>query len=225
MSEGARDSQPKIPKFNLPKIDFSKVDLPKMPDNLSFDTFDRANERKRHENPDTVKVPMGFELVTTSNDPKPYIGTTSLASCLGIGLTDVEHGIAGVSHVFFTEKEEIVEYMHDSRGRDIPNSGKAIIVNKLNPFMDAQYQLNHLINLAKEKGAKDVKLYFFNVEGGVRKPEQNKQLQETINKALDALKQKGDQDENKVEIEDIEYRPDQSFRIDSRTGKILPFYP
>lgn len=177
----------------------------------------------KHENPDTVEVPMGFELVTTSSDTKPYIGTFSLASCLGIGLTDTEHKVAGVAHVFFTEKEEIVSYLHDSQGRNIPSSGKAIIVNKPNPFIDTQWRLNHLISLAREKGAKKIKLYFFNVQGGSRTTAQNNQLQETIDKTLDYLKQKREKDEKKVEIEDVKYRSEQSFRIDSRTGQILPF--
>ena len=164
---------------------------------------------------------MGSELVTTASDSKPYIGTSSLASCLGIGLTDAEHKVAGVAHVFFTEKEEIVSYLHDSYGRDIPSSEKAIIVNKPNPFIDTQWRLNHLINLAGNKGAKKIKLYFFNVEGGARTLEQNKQLQETIGKTLDTLKEKREKDEKEVEIEEIKYRSEQSFRIDSRTGQIL----
>lgn len=223
MSEGPKDSQPKIPKFDLPNIDFSKLNLPKMPDYPSFRITreEKRREDEKHENLDTVEVPMGFELVTTSNDTKPYIGTSSLASCLGIGLTDTEHKIAGVAHVFFTEKETIVSYLHDSSGRDMPSSSSEIIVNKLNPFIDTQYRLNHLISLAREKGAKKVKLYFFNVQGGARTAEQNNQLQKTIDKALGDLKQK--KDEKEIEIEEIKYRSERSFRIDSRTGQILPF--
>lgn len=131
---------------------------------------------------------MGFELVTTSSDTKPHIGTSSLASCLGIGLTDTEYRVDGVAHVFFTEKEEIASYLHDSQGRDIPNSGKAIIVNKPNPFIDTQWSLNHMISLAREKGAKKIKLYFFNVQGGARTTAQNSQLQETIDKTLNVLR-------------------------------------
>lgn len=166
---------------------------------------------------------MGFELVTTSDDAKPYIGTTSLASCLGIGLTDTEHKVAGVAHVFFNEKEAIVDYSHDAQGRVMPNSGKEIIINKLNPFIDTQYHLNYLINLAREKGASKIKLYFFNLEGGARTADQNSQLQETIDKTLGVLKQKREKDEKELEIENVEYRSEQSFRIDSRTGQILPF--
>lgn len=177
----------------------------------------------KHRHLDTLEVPMGFELVTTSNDTKPYIGTSSLSSCLGIGLTDTEHKIAGVAHVFYTEKEEIVQYMKGHQGRDMPNSAKIIIVNKPNPFVDTQWRLNHLINLAREKGAKKVKLYFFNVQGGARTTEQNSQLQETINKILGDLKQKREKDEKGIEIEEVKYRSEQSFRIDSRTGQILPF--
>ena len=212
MAEDGKDIKPTFGMFELPN-------------SRPLGNYNAGNfrEKGRFGREDTVDVPMDFELVTTAQDEKPYIGTMSLASCLGIGLSDAEHGVAGVAHVFFTEKEEIVQYMHDSQGRAIPSSGRAIMVNKHNPFADTQWRLNHLVSLAKEKGAKKIKLMFFNVEGGVRTPEQNNQLQETITKSLDALRKKREEDKKELEIDDVSYRHEQAFRIDSRTGQVLPY--
>ena len=69
--------------------------------------------------------------VTSANDEKPCIGTTSLCSCAGISIYDAERKVGGVAHVFFTEKETDTLFYQ--------LTGKIRYVNTPNPFLDFKY--------------------------------------------------------------------------------------
>jgi len=172
-------------------------------------------------NPDlearTKFVPMSGIDVTSADDEKPYVGTTSLASCAGIAIYDPEHKVGGVAHVFFNEKESMTVYMHDAQGRVIPSTGRAIVVDNPRPFEPFTYLAEALIKRADEIGGEIYKFMVFNVEYGVRTPEQNEQLKEVVERTIDNLRQAG-------KITDVEYRPEQEFRLDTRNGAILPYY-
>lgn len=172
-------------------------------------------------NPDlearTKTVPMSMVDVTSATDEKPYVGTTSLASCAGIAIYDAEHKVGGVAHAFFNEKESMAVYMHDSQGRAIPSSGREIVVDNPRPFEPFAYLAEVLIRRADEIGGERYKFIAFNVEHGCRRPEQNTQLKEVVERTIAKLKQLG-------KITDVEYRHEQEFRLDTRIGTILPYY-
>jgi chemotaxis receptor (MCP) glutamine deamidase CheD len=52
-----------------------------------------------------------------------------LASCAGIAIYDPKTRIGGVAHVFFNEKTSYVNYLKDHSGREIPSTGKAVVVD------------------------------------------------------------------------------------------------
>src|SRR5690606_37837111 len=118
--------------------------------------------------PDTVFIPMNFMQVVTGKDEKHCVGTTSLASCLGVMVTDTEAQVAGVGHAFFTDKEMDEHYYQ--------MTGQVRYRDKHNPFTDTWSYVIGLAKRAKEAGASKVKFTFFNVEHGVRTAEQNIQL-------------------------------------------------
>ncbi|MDP3640298.1 MAG: hypothetical protein Q8R53_03800 [Nanoarchaeota archaeon] len=172
-------------------------------------------------NPDlearTKFVPMSLVEVTSATDGKPYVGTTSLASCAGIAIYDAEHKVGGVAHAFFNEKESIVVYMRDAQGRAIPSSGRAIVRDNPRPFEPFAYLAGALIRKADEIGGKKYKFMAFNVQHGCRTPAQNEQLKVVVDRTIDTLRQAG-------KISDFEYRHEQAFRLDTRTGVILPYF-
>src|SRR3989338_8719346 len=169
----------------------------------------------RGRNPDlearTKFVPMSGIDVTSADDEKPYVGTTSLASCAGIAIYDAEHRVGGVAHAFFNEIEEIVQYIHDAEGRAIPSSGRAIVVNNPRPFEPFAYLAEALVRRDDEIGGEKYKFMAFNVQHDCRKPEQNEQLKSVVERTIDKLRQAG-------KITDVEYRHEQEFRLDTRTG-------
>ena len=82
----------------------------------------------------TKFIPMTNGVdVTSANDEKYYIGTTSLSSCAGIAIYDPEYKIGGVAHAFFNEKISMSVYARDLQGRGIPSSGREIIID--NPII------------------------------------------------------------------------------------------
>ena len=172
-------------------------------------------------NPDlearTKFVPMSGIDVTSADDEKPYVGTTSLASCAGIAIYDAEHKVGGVAHAFFNEKESMDVYMHDAQGREIPSSGREIIVNNPRPFEPFAWLAESLIRKADEIGGQKYTFMAFNVQYGSRTPEQNKQLKVVVDRTIDKLTRAG-------KISDFEYRYEREFRLDTRTGAILPYY-
>ena len=175
----------------------------------------------RGRNPDlearTKFVPISGIDVTSADDEQPYIGTTSLASCAGIAIYDAEHKVGGVAHAFFNEKESMTVYMRDAQGRKIPSSGRAVIIDNPRPFEPFAYLAEALVRRADEIGGEKYKFMAFNVQHGCRKPEQNEQLKSVVERTIDKLRQTG-------KITDVEYRHEQEFRLDTRTGVILPYY-
>jgi hypothetical protein len=175
----------------------------------------------RGRNPDlearTKFVPMSMLDVTSATDEKPYVGTTSLASCAGIAIYDPKHQVGGVAHVFFNKKESMTLYMCDSQGKEIPSTGRKIVVDTPRPFEPFAYLAEALVRRADEIGGEKYKFMAFNVQHGCRKPEQNEQLKSVVERTIDKLRQAG-------KITDGEYRHEQAFRLDTRTGTILPYY-
>ncbi len=98
-----------------------------------------ANPEKDKE---LLYVPMGFAEATRATDPKPKIGTASLASCAGIGLYDPDRKVGGVAHVFFNEKttHTWTDYKHDSQGRAIPSTGRMHHQTVDDPYWFRQFE-------------------------------------------------------------------------------------
>ena len=169
-------------------------------------------------NPDlearTKFVPMSGIDVTSADDERPYIGTTSLASCAGIAIYDSENKIGAVAHVFFMEKESLTVYACDASGRAIPSTERKLVVKNTSPFT---YLAKALIRKADQIGGNQYKFMAFNIERGVRTEAQNKQLMSVVNRTVDNLRQAG-------KILAVEYRNERDFRLDTRTGLILPYY-
>lgn len=164
-------------------------------------------------NPDleakTKFIPMEDLDVTSADDEKPYVGTTSLASCAGIAIYDFDHKVGGVAHVFFNEKETDMWYYQQT--------GKIRYIEKPNAFLDFQWLAEALVRRADEIGGERYKFMVFNVDHGCRRPEQNRQLKEVVERTIAQLKQSG-------KITDAEYRHEQDFRLDTKTGAILPYH-
>ena len=165
----------------------------------------------------TKFVPMSGIDVTSADDEKPYVGTTSLASCAGIAIYDSENKVGGVAHAFFNEKESMTVYMRDAQGREIPSTGRAVVVNNPRPFEPFAYLAEALVRRADELGGEKYKFMAFNVEHGCRTQAQNEQLKVVADRTIDKLKRAG-------KISDVEYRHEQAFRLDTRTGSILPYH-
>jgi hypothetical protein len=165
----------------------------------------------------TKFVPMSMLDVTSATDEKPYVGTTSLASCAGIAVYDPEHKVGGVAHVFFNEKESMAVYTRDAQGREIPSSGRAIVVDNPRPFEPFAYLAEALVRRADEIGGQRYKFMAFNVQHGCRKPEQNEQLKSVVDRTIEKLRQAG-------KITDVEYRHERAFILDTINGNVLPYY-
>lgn len=188
---------------------------------LTDTAFRYPSSQEARRTPETEKhilmVPISFAEVTSAEDEKFMIGTTSLDSCAGVAIYDEEQKIGGVSHVFFNDKESLTVYDRDAQGREIPSSGRSVIVNNPRPFEPFKWLTTSLVKKADEKGGKRYKVKVFNVGHGVRTPEQNIQLKRVVEETLASLGSEG-------KIVDSEYRNEQSFVLDTRDGQIRPWY-
>lgn len=164
----------------------------------------------------TKGVPMSHFDVTSAGDEKPYVGTTSLASCAGMAIYDAEHKVGGVAHVFFNEKESMAVYMQDAQGREIPSTGREVILDNPRPFEPFADLAEALVKKADKNGGERYKFMVFNVGFGCRTPEQHEQLKSVVDRTIDKLRQAG-------KIATVEYRHEQAFRLDTGTGAILPY--
>lgn len=162
-------------------------------------------------------VPMGGFDITSATDPKPIVGTTSLASCAGLAIYDPDSKVGGVLHAFFTEKEAIVQYMRDASGREIPSTGRSIVINNPFPFEPFYYLSLALIRRAEEIGGSRFEFHTFNIDFGSRTMDQNKQLRVVVEKTILELEQAG-------KIRSVSWKHDQDFKLDTRTGLITPYY-
>lgn len=162
-------------------------------------------------------VPMSGIDVTCAQDNQPYIGTTSLASCAGIAIYDFKNKVAGVAHIFFNKKDSLVVYEFDSKGREIPSTGRAITIDNPLPFEPFRYSAQDLVRRADEIGGEKYKFTTFNVKGGCRTPTQNEQLKSVVGKTIDVLTREG-------KITEVEHRHEQDFMLDSRNGARLPYF-
>lgn len=177
-----------------------------------FDTF-RINPEQDKE---LLYVPMGFAEATRATDPKPKIGTTSLASCAGIGLYDPENKVGGVAHVFFNEKTSYVQYMRDSQGRDIPSTGREVIVDDAYWYRRFENMMNELLRKTSGKGGKSYEFHGFNVLQGARTAEQNQKLSEFAQELVKKLQEKG------TFTGEADWQMWQGFTLDTRTGLFTP---
>ncbi|MBT3450479.1 hypothetical protein HN652_00935 [archaeon] len=167
---------------------------------------------------ETIKsVYMDDFDVTSADDEKPYIGTTSLASCAGIAIYDPKNKIGGVAHVFFNDKISMSHYMRDAQGRDIPSSGRSIVVDNPRPFDPFTYLAEALVRKADSIGGEKYQFMAFNVKHGCRTQEQNIQLQSVVERTVQKLTETD-------KITDFEYRNETQFKLDTRTGLIIPYY-
>jgi chemotaxis receptor (MCP) glutamine deamidase CheD len=205
------------------KIDTTKLKI-NYPDNLlqniqprfggeHFDNGDQMNPEKDSE---LLYVPMSFGLVTSAQNEKPKIGTSSLASCAGICIYDPETKVGGVAHVFFNEKTSYTYYLRDSSGREIASSAKTIVRDDPYWFRRFEYLLNHLVRKAQELGAKKFEFHGFNVLQGVRTPKQNEQLAKFAQELVARLTQEG------VFVGEPDWKEWQGFTLDTRNGQITP---
>ncbi len=194
-------------------LDFDKLDLSSLgiPNKESYELtkqrilVNTLKEKVAISDKQTKYVHMNFFDVTSADDEKPYVGTTSLASCAGIAIYDPVNKIGGVAHVFFCEKETI-QY------------GESIaIIDNPRPFDPFAYLAESLVRKADSIGGDRYKFIAFNIQYGCRTQEQNIQLQSVVERTVDKLKQAG-------KITDFEYRHDQQFKLDTRTGLIHPYY-
>jgi len=181
-----------------------------------FDNF-RANPEQDKE---LLYVPMGFAEATRATDPRPKIGTTSLASCAGIGLYDPENKVGGVAHVFFNEKttHTWTTYMRDSQGRDIPSTGKMHYQTVDDPYWYHRFEsmMNELLHKTTGKGGRSYEFHGFNVLQGARTAEQNKKLAEFAQELVKKLHDKG------TFTGEPDWQMWQGFTLDTRTGLFTP---
>ncbi len=164
----------------------------------------------------TIEVPMGGLEVTTAIAEKPYIGTASLASCAGIAIYDAQNKIGGVAHVFFNEKESMTIYQRDAQGREIPSSGRSIIVN--NPFWYSPFSqnANQLIAMADARGGSNYQFTAFNIHHGCRTRKQNEKLVEIVDGVIATL-------QANRKITTASYRTETAFVVNTITGQIVPY--
>lgn len=175
-------------------------------------------ERLRNPEKDSelVYVPMGMAEAVKATEPKPKVGTTSLASCAGIGIYDSEARVGGIAHVFFNQKASYVHYDTDAAGRQIPNSGREIVYEDPYWYKRFEYLMTLLLQKAKEKGGKKFEFHGFNVLQGVRTKEQNAQLAKHAKEIVQRLKEEG------VLIGEPDWKMWQGVTLDTRTGKFIP---
>ena len=160
-----------------------------------------------------IDVPMGSFDVTLATAEKPVIGTSGLASCAGIAIYDFHAKIGGVAHVFFNSKVMDVIYFKDSQGRDIPSSGRALIIDNPFPFAPFTDLSLGLMAKADSVGGRVYDFYAFNVQHGCRTVYENKRLEQTVDATIATLRTHG-------KINSFEYRFDRAFVLDTRTGNI-----
>jgi hypothetical protein len=107
--------------------------------------------------------------------------------------------------------------MKDAQGRDIPSTGRAVIINNPRPFAPFKYLAEALVKRADEAGGAQYKFSIFNVQHGCRTADQNQQLLAVAEQTLSELSRGG-------KITSSEYRNEQAFRLDTRNGQINPYY-
>ncbi len=160
-------------------------------------------------------IPKGCLAVTSSADPKPMVGTTSLTSCAGLAVYDPDAKVGGGLHAFFKEKEVLTDYMRDERGREIPGTEGLILIN--NPFGPFSSLTRGLVDKAISVGGDRFDLYAFNIDFGIRTPNRNRQLRKIAEELLQELEQAG-------RIRTVSWRNERNFKLDTRTGVIVPYY-
>lgn len=187
-----------------------------MPEDFGREINPRSPEVDR----ELLYVPMSFAEATSATDPKPKIGTSSLASCAGIGLYDPANKVGGVAHVFFNEKmtHTWTDYMYDSQGRSIPNTGRTHHQVVDNPYWyrEFEYLMNELLRKAKDKGGQAYEFHGFNVLQGARTQKQNEQLSEFAQDLVKKLQEKS------VIVGNPDWKLWQGFILDTRTGLFTP---
>lgn len=166
---------------------------------------------------DVKEVGMSFCDVTRAEDTRPRIGTTSLASCAGIAIYDPVAKVGGVAHAFFNDKESMTVYARDTSGREIPSSGRSIIVNNPAPFAPFEWLSDSLIKKADALGGQQYIYYTFNIEHGCRTPEQNQQLEAVVQSVISQLTTAG-------KIISTESRHETGFILDTRDGSFMPVW-
>lgn len=210
------DFDPKTLKgLQLPKIDDGKSPKP-MP-SLDFPQTEFSKPfRSPEEDKELVYVPMGMAEAVTATGPKPKVGTTSLASCAGIGIYDPETRVGGIAHVFFNEKTSYVHYDTDASGRQIPSSGREIVHDDPYWYRRFEHLMSALLKKAQEKGGKAFEFHGFNVLQGARTKEQNEQLARHAQEVVKRLQDEG------VLVGEPDWKMWQGVTLDTRTGQFTP---
>ncbi len=162
-------------------------------------------------------VPMEGMDTTSATDEKPLIGTSALASCAGIAVYDPERKVGGAAHVFFNQKESLVHYMRDAQGREIPSTGREVIIDNPRSFDPFLYNAQALVHLADSRGGHQYNFIAFNIDHGCRTQAQNQQLKEVVERTIGQLREQG-------KLLSAEYRPETDFLLDTRNGRIFSFH-
>jgi len=118
--------------------------------------------------------------------------------------------------VFFNDKISIAVYLKDSTGREIPSTGRSVIINNPNPFSDLKYECKALIRKADELGGQKYKFIAFNIDHGCRTREQNNRLKEVVEETIKEFISTG-------KISQSDYRNEREFILDTKTGAILHY--
>ena len=176
-------------------------------------------EREGDNIKDKTKVVNLTEMaVAAGTETRHYLGTTDLASCIGLVIYDTDQKIGGIAHVYYKEDYDLTLYMRDEqqqsqkyaryeRNPDDSSDERNLVVDNV---------VEALINEANKIGGKQYKLIAFNVKRGDRKKEQNRQLEDAIKKTAARLG-------SSEKINGLEFRNERAFILDTGTGKILPY--
>lgn len=186
------------------RIGLEGIKLPDPTFDPKRDAFEKEYYRKLTEervDKETVFVPMGFAVAVSAEDKKPCVGTTSLASCAGIAIYDQERRVAGVAHVFFNEKT---------------SGPNGTVVDDPTWFRKFDELASWIISAGDKRGGGSYRMTLFNVQGGARTKEQNESLARHVESAVERLRRSG-------KVSSVDYRSDDNFRIDARTGDIRPY--
>jgi hypothetical protein len=139
-----------------------------------------------------IHVPAGDVLAIRATDEQFLIGTSGLASCVGLSVCDINRQIGGVAHVFIKRADEA-------------SYGK--------PDQDVRSVAFSLVRKADELGGMRYSFKTFNIKRGYRAKFQTEILEalaKTIKAELHGL----------CKIADVEARDEPEFILDVRSGVV-----
>ncbi|TSC86630.1 MAG: hypothetical protein G01um10147_842 [Microgenomates group bacterium Gr01-1014_7] len=158
----------------------------------------------------TKLVHLGEVAVTNATDERPKVGTGGLNTCIGIAIFDPDVKVGGVAHVYFDE----IDHMR-TVGFTTPEVEAAIKFAQEagKPFGEFNYYARRLIETGEGIGGKNWVFYVFNVNSSYRSGSQNEQINTRVEEIISELKRKG-------QFQGSEFRKEQDFKLDTRTGLI-----